>query len=204
MKRWEWFFETEHSHPRMIRVIASDLETARTLAADHLGTDKFHQITVQTFFEDGCEFHTIEESTTQSSPHELKAAEHEEFNVKAAFEAFQEKIKSGQPLPTVDPIQLKSIRTVGQRIAGEHRTRGGTGTIGIGVGIYEKECGVRASDMPAFMFRNALIEMLLSKGDFKEEGLNDSVFQIIARMPVDNSFTPELLFETVREQLRQL
>ena|SRR5579884_308222 len=83
MKRWEFFFETEGSHARTVRAIATNIEKARLLAIDHLGTDKFHEITVQTFFEAGCEFHTIEEQAPVRpyDPHaEMKAAEAKIFS----------------------------------------------------------------------------------------------------------------------------
>ena len=71
-KRWEWFFQTKEAHPRTVRVIATDLEKARSLAKEHLGTKTFHKVNVRTFIEPGCDSHTIEEPVQKPKPEEIR------------------------------------------------------------------------------------------------------------------------------------
>lgn len=97
---------------------------------------------------------------------------------------------------------ILEARSFGQRLCAGKVARGDTEQFAVGVDLLQSEAGPDA-DLPALSLRNALFEMLLMKGDLKEADLTDALFQAIATMPVDDSFTPEILAQKLREALER-
>jgi hypothetical protein len=93
---------------------------------------------------------------------------------------------AGGPVPAVDPIDLKAVWGIHEEIRRQHPG----GQVGVGISVMEHACSPGA-DISAVTYRSGMLGLLLTvPGDLlapwrQGEQLNDAVFRVAARIPME-------------------
>jgi hypothetical protein len=118
--------------------------------------------------------------------------------------SFMQGVEQGAAIPPVDPIDLKHVLELYERVDAQRHNLGMEGSGAIGADLMATECSPGA-DVGSVWFRSALLGLMVKQGVLADwqhgTQLDDGVYRVAATMPLNVSqFDPIAFVRRLREE----